>query len=212
MTTLTNRRGVLSLGGKAVAFGALAAAPAMALPDTVPQTQQSRIAWDKAMAAFVAAQRADATYLEDVYRPLLRQLQALSPRPDLSFYGPADRSGYRPRFYLPIDDLHRLDEYPLPQVRDEAARIRAAWQGHRATSVRIGEDAASDESERLGDQAMECERALILTPAPDMTAFLWKIERMYGAESGRADGEESDGFCGAWTDALVADARRLARH
>jgi hypothetical protein len=211
MTTLTNRRGVLSLGGKDVAFGALAAAPAMALPVTVPQTQQSRIAWDKAMAAFVAAQHADNAYEDEVYAPLRRRLEALSPRPDFRFYGPADQSGYRPQFHLYADDLHRLDGYPLIQVREEAARIRAAWENHRSTASRIGADTVAIESDRLSEMAAECERTLMLMPAPNMTAFLWKIERMYGSESGRADGEEGDGFRGAWTDALVTDARRLAR-
>jgi hypothetical protein len=210
MTALTNRRDLLSFGGTAVALGALAAAPALALPVALAHSQSHQIAWDKAMAAFLAAQHAHTSYEEGVYRPLRHRLEALSPRPELGFYGPADRSGYRPHFHLYADDLHRLDEYPLVQVRDEAARIRDAWHDHRATAVRIGADAAADESERLGDKAAECERTLILMPAPDMTAFLWKIERMYGSESGRADGEESDGFCGAWTDALVADARRLA--
>jgi hypothetical protein len=212
MTALTNRRDLLSFGGSAIALVALAAAPAVALPMSSSATAASRIAWDKAMAAFLAAHRADISYYQEVYRPLYDRLKALAPRPDLDFYGPADQSGYRGKYWLPFTDLHRWDNHPSPEVRHEASRIRTAWQHHQATSIRIGEDAASDEAERLSDVAAECERTLMVMPAPDIKAFLWKIERMYGSQSGRADGEESDGYCGTWTDALVADARRLARH
>lgn len=88
-------------------------------------------------------------------------------------------------------------------------RAEAASGAHEVIlSSATGCDALYEESDRLANLMCDAEGRLILTPAPDHPALMFKLERMFGEEQ-RDPGGTSPIWCAEWTDALMADARRL---
>lgn len=67
---------------------------------------------------------------------------------------------------------------------------------------------ACERSDQLDNEACEAGSRLILTPAPDLAALRWKAEHMFGDEAREPD-ESSPPWCAEWTDAFMADVRRL---
>jgi hypothetical protein len=105
--------------------------------------------------------------------------------------------------------LHEWDDHTSPIFRDKAAAVRDAWLAHLAVCERLGWDAATDESERLCKVQCDRESDLITMPAPDLSALLWKLDRLFGEGGGRSTGDSGDAYCGEWIDAVMDDARRL---
>lgn len=83
-----------------------------------------------------------------------------------------------------------------------------AWLDHKAAQERLGYEAASEEVERLCNVMCDRERDLLIMPAPDHGALLWKLERLFGAEVRRED-EFCDSWCPEWISAVMHDAGRL---
>ena len=85
----------------------------------------------------------------------------------------------------------------------DAVVVSEAVEERRAQTDRVPEW-VWPVSERLTDARNDAEEALIVYPAPDLSAALWKIE--YADERWR----HTAGMPDAWWSAIVADLRRLA--
>lgn len=66
----------------------------------------------------------------------------------------------------------------------------------------------NEESDRLCDAHGAIESTLIEMPAPDQSALLWKLERLFGPEAWDSD-DFSPSWCAKWMNAVMEDARRL---
>lgn len=92
----------------------------------------------------------------------------------------------------------------------------AAANHDKAIAAAGGIDApATEEANRAGatadaqaDSLSDAKFDLLVTPAPDFDAVLWKMARLY------QDGVDASGFTDGWsreyTDAVIADIARLA--
>ena len=87
--------------------------------------------------------------------------------------------------------MHRL--YDASQQREHAKRRLSAL-------LRV--DEYFHRHEDMESAASELFNELIESPAPDQAALAWKLERLWGDEPGA-------GYCEEWTQAIVADSRRL---
>ena len=171
----------------------------------VPQVSQSD--WYEMLATRDSSARDLKHYNDTVLLPLEDELERTSPRPDLCFVIEA-MSGQVARYPVPANDLHRWDNHWSPLVRRKAKEVREAWLAYRAVCDRLGWDAACAESERLCSIQCGFEHELVIKPAPDLAALLWKLEHLFGAEA-REDHEFCDSWCPEFVNALMVDARRL---
>lgn len=80
-----------------------------------------------------------------------------------------------------------------------AEALAAFQQSHRALEA-AGDDEFDAVSESYGDTT----GAMITTPAPDLAAFLFKLEYLFGEDP-------TAGYCLPWMEAVMADAHRLLR-
>lgn len=167
----------------------------------------ARLLWDRTLAERETAKQALDHHNTTIYQPLHDEVERLAPRPDLHFEIEA-RNGQVARFHVDPRDLNAWDQHLSPVFRHKAAAIREAWLAHRGTSERLGADAAGEESDRLCDAQCELEGTLIQMPAPDRSALLWKLEHLFGPET-RGDDQYSDGWCAAWMNVVMDDARRF---
>ena len=163
--------------------------------------------WDDAMAAYYSAKADCERFDTAVWQPLADELDRVSPRPDLWFEVVA-RNGQTARYQVPANDLHVWDDHVSAVFRTKADEVRRAWLDHKAAQDRLGYEAASEEVERLCNVMCDRERDLLLMPAPDHGALLWKLERLFGADVRRED-EFCDSWCPEWINAVMDDAGRL---
>lgn len=163
--------------------------------------------WDDAMSAFQSAKSDFERFDRAVWQPLADELDRVSPRPELWFEVVA-QSGQRARYQVPANDLHAWDDHVSATFRRRAAEVRRAWLDHKAAQERLGYEAASDEVERLCNLMCDRERDLLLMPAPDHRALLWKLERLFGPAV-RSEDEFCDSWCPEWINAVMNDSRRL---
>lgn len=163
--------------------------------------------WDDAMSAYHSAKADFEQFNSAVWKPLADDLGRVSPRPDLWFEVVA-QSGQTARYRVAANDLHAWDDHISAVFRTKAAEVRQAWLDHKAAQERLGYEAASDEVERLCNVMCDRERALLLMPAPDRGALLWKLERLFGSEV-RSEDEFCDSWCPEWINAVMHDAGRL---
>jgi hypothetical protein len=71
-----------------------------------------------------------------------------------------------------------------------------------------GAEAADDRTEALADAESEAWNTLLLTPAPDQQALLYKLDLLFCEDRGGND-DYSDSWSMKLIDAVMADARRL---
>lgn len=62
-------------------------------------------------------------------------------------------------------------------------------------------------SDKAMDAYADAADTLILTPAPDLAALLWKMEHLFGETANAGAGTPA--YCAEWGAALMDDARRL---
>lgn len=160
--------------------------------------------WDDAMSAYQSARSDFERFDTVVWQPLADELDRISPRPDLWFEVVA-QSGQKARYQVPANDLHAWDDHISAVFRTKAAEVRQAWLDHKGAQERLGYDAASDEVERLCNVMCDRERDLLLMPATDRSALLWKLERLFGSEV-RSEKEFCDSWCPEWINAVMHDA------
>ena len=163
--------------------------------------------WDGAMSAYQAAKSAFDHFDATVWQPLADELDRVSPRPDLWFEVEA-QSGQKARYQVPANDLHAWDNHISATFQTKAAEVRRAWLDHKAAQERLGYNAATDQVERLCNLMCDRERDLLLMPAPDRSALMWKLERLFGPEV-RNEDDFCDSWCPEWINAVMDDARRL---
>ena len=175
---------------------------------SIPTTNRDPSArWENAMAAFDSARLDYDLYHGTIWNPLSDELDRISPRPDLSFEIEA-RNGQVARYHVAANRLDEWDDHVSPVFRAKAAAVREAWLDHLDARKRLGYDAATDEVERRCDWMCDRESELIKLPAPDCTALLWKLERLFGPAV-RNEGDYCDSWCPDWINAVMDDARSL---
>lgn len=173
----------------------------------VAAPRDSHTDWYETLAARDSSVRDLKHYNDTVLWPLDEELERTSPRPDLCFVIEA-MNGQVARYPVPANDLHRWDNHWSPLVRRKAKEVRESWLDYRAVCDRLGWDAACAESDRRCTVQCDFERELVIKPAPDLAALLWKLEYLFGAEA-RKDDEFCDSWCPEFVNALMDDARRL---
>lgn len=166
-----------------------------------------RTLWDKTLAELAIATELSDQYNATVYRPLHDELEKIAPRPELSFEIEA-LNGQIARYHVYPKDLHAWDDHWSPVYRRKAAAVRDAWLAHREVSDRLGFDATGEESDRLCDAQCAVEGSLIEMRAPDRSALLWKLERLFGPEAWDGD-DFAPAWCAKRMNAVMEDARRL---
>lgn len=88
-----------------------------------------------------------------------------------------------------------------------SAPERIAWSEAVAAfrlMMRALDEAADDDFDEVSERFSGVAEKMIKTPAPDCPALLFKLEHLFGAESGG-----SACYCEEWTEAFMADAHRL---
>jgi len=101
------------------------------------------------------------------------------------------------------------------RARDTYAEITGveleAWGGPKELDPHAdrltGMRRAGDLSDRAIDAYADAANALILMPAPNLAALLWKMEHLFGEEADAGAGTAC--YCAEWGAALMSDARRL---
>lgn len=168
--------------------------------------QPDRTAWDRAMSAYLAAQKASDRYDAKVLRPISERLDRVAPD-SLSFEMPR-ADGEIARYNMWPSQLHNWDDHSLPAVRQKAAEVREAWLKRQAAADQWGWDAVNEESERL--IKVMCDRVddLIEMPSPDRSALMWKLDYLFGPTA-RDEEDCGDAWCAEWINAVMADARRF---
>jgi hypothetical protein len=172
-----------------------------------PDAIMPRQVWDELVARRDAAKQALERFNTTVLNPLDEELDRLAPHPDLHFTVEA-ANGQTARYFLPADELDRFDNHWSPLVQRKAAQLRGAWLSYLTVRDRLGWDAACEESERLCSVQCDLEHELVVMPAPDQAALLWKLEHLFGLEA-----RNEDDFCAAWCasfiNTVMEDARRF---
>jgi hypothetical protein len=171
------------------------------------RSQANEHRWAETLNARQVAKQVFEEFQEGVWNHLAEELERISPRPDLSFEVRAAR-GEVARYLVPANDLHAWDNHWSRLIRDKAAVVREAWLAHRRACERLGWDAACEEGERLCSIQTALESALILMPAPNSSALLWKLEYLFGSPA-RSEDEYCDSWCADWMNQVMSDIRRL---
>ncbi len=201
-----SRRQMFAGTGLALGAAALASIPtASALP---LGDRAMRLAWVRALKKLAKAERASSDFDAQVYDPLLAKLQKTAPRPKLTFDIDTTKGGTMTHTFSPFRP-DEWDDHVSPLFRREAGKVKAAWLRYVDEKQRLGIDAVAKESERLMDEVSELEGAAICLPAPDRTALLWKLERLFGLTSGRQDDESGGSWDAEWMNAVMFDAGRF---
>lgn len=214
-TTATRR----ALLGAAAALPAIAtlSAPALATVAT------DRRAWKRAFAAMEKAKAAldadDQIYdrINSKYRAACQAIPHVTTQATYEDYAGqrATMTTAEPEHVVLAKRMLRgLKSYGADSA-DYVATCRellAAHEEREAAMQRIndslGYGAAYDRNEDLGHAAYEAETALILMPAPDAEALLWKLDNLFGAGA-TGDGDYSPSYSMEWINRIIADVRDL---
>ena len=219
-TTTTNRRDALKLLGQSVALGAI---PALAI-GAAKKAHGATIAvdrspWDRAYAAHIEAKRASDEY-DAVFQRVATSYDAAMPSDEMIDWRDFPFQS-RPYVLNTLD----LDEYEAELRASEGKTWSASLEARQRrfdninalreyrrlkdeADSRTGYSAACDHYEQLSDAACDAAWALFNIPAPDLEAFNWKLEHLFGDEA-----RDSEGGCSAWSGEVMgvfmSDARRF---
>lgn len=95
-------------------------------------------------------------------------------------------------------------KHPLKPV-SEGGIIRVLDEPGRLSGFTQADHVVEAASEALSAVSRE----LILLQAPDSEALLWKLDHLFGSEAMTGEETHAPGYCLAWMDAVMDDARRL---
>ena len=220
MTTTTSRRALLKA---APIIAAAAAVPATAL--TIP-TSGDRSEWNAAFDAYNAAKTEDDAFnavfsdLHDRWTAATEAVPHQTFRPDV-YSGRFQPVSTADRIFVAdarrtIRDLaegkRRHDPLPELEQHTELCREVAAAADERDAKIsqisqRMGYDQAETKWDALGGRVSDAENALLATPAPDVAALRWKLDRL------TVDVREHEVSLPAWTaeylSQTLADIARL---
>jgi hypothetical protein len=148
--------------------------------------------WVRKLTEFRFARDEHEQFTANTYSPVSARLERIAPYPGCLFEVKS-RNGRMVEYRLYAADLHALDDNPSPVVRKKAEALRGRWLEHLAVRKALDLDAIASETERLCDQMCDREGDVLETPSPDITALLWKLERLFGP-----DVCKDDAFCDSW--------------
>lgn len=208
----TTRRALL---GAAAALPALAALSAPALAAVTID----RAAWDKAFSAMLRAKAAaDA---DDVrHKPIWEAYRSACEALPHTTVTAGDAFGNRELSTARYDDIlyaqgvtrSAASEGSLVTAcRNFLKAVEDRGAEERMISDRLGYHASAEVGEELIEHFLDQCSALMGMAAPDAPALLWKLEHLFGDETGLD--EHGDGYCSAysttWMRGVMDDARRL---
>jgi hypothetical protein len=181
-----------------------------------------RSTWDRAVRAVERADLAFTAALKKAHRiaGLFEEAAPDVPEIDWTLIGDAHEPGNRTRalLYQDIDQMtdqaRRRAQWTFPHPRDEAflleiAKVREYRLMRELLDARLGYTLAQQMADEACDRRTNAEGKLILTPAPDLDAVQHKLEYLFGDLETGAPEDYIQRWCREYTDALIADVRRL---
>lgn len=188
-------------------LGMIALAPAAAMPIPALASRVPSSKWDRLMRTYLAAKATSDSYDTAVYKPAQARIERVAPFPDMTFRVP-DRSGYSPVFRVRETNFDEWENHFNPLYQQPAMEIKAKWLANKAANQSGRMDEIVERAEHLVGVVDEAESSLLMEPAPDRRALLWKLEQLFGEDACGADG-----FSAGWSvtviEPLITDARRL---
>ena len=163
--------------------------------------------WERALLVRQDANTRYRHHSDNFWSPAGDELDRIAPRPDLWFEISA-KSGQTARYFVDPKDIDGWDNHWSALFRTKAGEIRDAWLAHLSAREALGWDRLCEENTRLCDLLCDAERELVLMPAPDIEAFMWKLRHLFDPEARDPDGSGAS-WCAEWMDALMSDAERL---
>ena len=171
------------------------------------RTDEATARWAELLARRTAAKTAHEAHTEMVLKPMIDAVERTAPCPDLWFDLEA-KSGQVARFFFDTDRLDAWDNHVSPRFREAAASIRAAWLDHAAARAAHDWDAVEAKNEELCAEQGDAEDELLMAPAPDIAALLWKLHCLFGADVCWPGGP-GPALNAEWAIALMADVEAL---
>lgn len=181
-----------------------------------------RMAWDRAVRSVERADQAFAAATKKAYRIAGLYEEATPPVPEIDWtlIGDAHEPGDRTRalLYQDIDQMtdqaRRRAQWTFPHPRDEVflleiAKVREYRLMRELLDARLGYTLAQQMADEACDRRTNAEGKLILTPAPDLDAVQHKLEYLFGDLETGATEDYIQQWRREYTDALIADVRRL---
>lgn len=212
MDKTTNRREAIASLVKATA-GVTALGVACSVSQcTTPAHSATieRAAWDRAMAKYQRAQAAYDHHHDHVWGPAWEQAEREMPwKESEGTFTVKARSGASVTYRL---DRHNLDEYAdhmSPAIRAGARLAKEKYLERKQVEARLNLDQLGGRMDDLSNRLNILETAVQLLAAPDLAAVLWKLERLFGEEVRANDDDFIDPWHRQFTDAIIADVRRL---
>ena len=211
----TTRRALIGAIGLGLPVAALAhSAPAAIM---VADTKD----WDAAIAHLDRCEAVSQTFDREVFDPTyLAWRAACDAIPHQTFTTPYRREPLSTANSYDVADARRSTKgkywidpaIPEAVAHDEAMRKLVAAADARAAERRriereLGWDAINERSDGLSEACCDAEGAVLAIPAPDGTALMWKLDRLFGP------GACTNGSTASWSEEYIApvlaDARRL---
>jgi hypothetical protein len=218
---VSTRREMMNMMARVAGGTAIATLPAAGIAGQSVASTTDRSAWDRAMIRWVRAKRI-ADDVVAAYDRAWMAVEAEAPQPEPFAHHFTASEHHRALLYS-VDLEERLARYrriaPVSVFPAEAAqrsiqeaqqiveRIKAFREARRIANDRHDHTRLEEAYESAIDELGDAESALMEAPAPDTTALLWKLERLWGEDVER--GESGGSYCHEWMAALMADARRL---
>lgn len=218
MNTHTTRRSLLRLGTGALAYGAGAAAVAggLALAGEAKGATPcvNRAAWDRTMAAYLAA-KAKFTATDRLHDRVYAAWTADIPKLDgidTDEFWPMTKAQIL-RLDPDVYEHERFESGTWFPTEKEAARFRAAIESlrdhHRqcrANDERHGIDAIGERHDAECNAMCDLESELMGMPAPDLQAVAWKLAIILAPN----DDGHTGSFHVDYVQPVLADVRRLS--
>lgn len=188
----------------------------------IPVDDKLRTNWDRAVRSLARADTALTDALKKAHRIAGLFEEAEPEEPEINWRIIGDRSGGDDRtrvlLQMDLDELTQRSRYQaqwtFPHPRDEAillevAKIREYRLRRDLLDVKLGLHATQSAVDDACDRRTSAEAKLLLTPAPDLDAVQTKLEYMFGDMETGAVGGYVQQWRRDYTDAIIADVRRL---
>ena len=179
-------------------------------------------AWDRSVRNHERAEQAFAAALKKAHRISGLYEEAAPPVPDINWPLIGDALNLDDRtislLYTDIDELtewaRTQGRWTFPHPSDESilleiAKIREYRLRRDLLDARLGYYKAQEACDDACDRRTDAESKVLLTPAPDLDAVQYKLEYLFGDFETGAKDEHVERWSREYTDALIADVRRL---
>lgn len=214
-----SRRAVLGAAITIPAVAAMGSGAAFATAKASERAAVDRIAWDRVFAAMLRAKA--AADVDDLrHKPIWEAYRSACDALPHATVTAGDAFGNRELSTARYDDIlfaqgvtrSAGSESPLVTAcRDFLKAVEARHAEERMISDRLGYHASAEVGEKLTESFLDQCSALMGMAAPDAPALLWKLENLFGDETGLD--EHGDGYCSSysttWMRGVMDDARRI---